>query len=99
MNKLLLNADKTKLLITCKPKYRNCTTQITLQASQYTITQSSKVKVLGIYITSGLTNTATINNVISKVNFRLSVLREVFKYTKYRTKLMLTNAIIMSVIR
>ena len=34
MNKLLLNADKTKLLITCKPKYRNCTAQITLQASQ-----------------------------------------------------------------
>ena len=74
MNKLLLNADKTKLLITCKPKYRNSTAHITLQANQYTIQRSSKIKVLAIYIISGLTNTATINNVISKVNYRLSVL-------------------------
>ena len=77
MSTLLLNADKTKLLITCKPKYRNSTTNITLQANQYIIKQSNKIKVLGIFITSGLTNTATINNVISKVNFRLSILKEV----------------------
>ena len=63
------------------------------------IEQTQKIKVLGIFITSGFTNIATINNIISKVNYRMLVLREVFKYSVYRTKKILTNSIVMSVIR
>ena len=47
----------------------------------------------------GFNNTTTVNSIISKVNFRLTVLNEIFKYSNIRTKLMLTNAIIVSVIR
>ena len=63
-NKLLINADKTKLMITCKARYRNDTCNLFLQAKEYIIKQSDKVKVLGIFFTSGLTHMATINNVI-----------------------------------
>ena len=97
LNKLSINADKSKLLIITKPNLRNITSQIKLQANKYTIEQSQKIKVLGIFNTSGFDNTATVNSIISKVNFRLTVLDEIFKYI--RTKLMLTNSIIVSVIQ
>ena len=44
-------------------------------------------------------NTTTVNSIISKVNFRLTVLNEIFQHSNIRTKLMLTNSIIISVIR
>ena len=78
---------------------RHLSSHIKLQTTKYVIEQSQKIKGLGIFITSGFTNLATINNIISKVNYRLSVLREVFKYSTYRTRKILTNSIILSVIR
>ena len=79
LNKLLINADKSKLLIICKPIYRNNVKNVVLLANQYIIQQSTKIKILGIFITSGLSNIATLNNIISKVNFRSSVLKGIFK--------------------
>ena len=52
-----------------------------------------------MYITSGLSNHANINNIISKVNYRLSLLKVIFKFTERRTKLILINSIIVSVFR
>ena len=66
-------------MITCKARYRNDTNNIFLQANEYVIGQSKKVKVLGIYFTAGLTHMATINNIISKVNYRIYIPKEVFK--------------------
>ena len=54
---------------------------------------------MGIYITSGFSNIATINNPISKVHYRLPVLRKFFKYTNFTTGKILNDSIIMSVIR
>merc|ERR1712082_215648 len=67
--------------------------------TQYIIEQSSKIKVLGVYITAGLSNLATINNMISKINYRKNILKEVFKYSNERTKRMVTNCLIISVFR
>ena len=93
INKLLINSDKSKLLIITKPAQRYLYNNIELQTTQYIIEQTHKIKVLGIFITSGFSNLATINTIISKVNYRLLVLREVFKYSAYRTKIILTNSI------
>ena len=93
INKLLINSDKSKLLIITKPAQRYLYNNIELQTTQYIIEQTHKIKVLGIFITSGFSNLATINNIISKVNYRQLVLREVFKYSAYRTKIILTNSI------
>ena len=93
INKLLINSDKSKLLIITKPAQRYLSSNIKLQTTQYIIEQTHKIKVLGIFITSGFSNLATINNIIFKVNYRQLVLREVFKYSAYRTKIILTNSI------
>ena len=78
---------------------RHLCINIKLHTSQYIIEQSTKIKILGIFITSGFSNIATINNIISKVNYRLNTLKEIFKYSSARTKRILTNSIIISVIR
>ena len=98
-NKLLINSDKSKLLLITKPTLRQQCNHIKLHTSQYIIEQSHKIKILGIYITSGFNNIATINNIISKVNYRSNVLKGIFKYSSQRTKTILTNSIIISVIR
>ena len=55
-------------MITCKPQLRESVMNIKLTTNDYTVEQVNKVKALGIYITSGLTNIAMTNNIISKVN-------------------------------
>ena len=83
-----------------KGAYRcSATNSIVLRTSQVVIEQVQKVKALGMYISSGLTNHANVSNIISKVNFRLSVLREVFKYAEYRTKIILMNSLVVSIFR
>ena len=68
-----------------------------LKTTNYTIEQSKKIKVLGVYITSGLSNEATVNDMISKINFRLHLIKKVIKYSNYRTAKMVMNSIVLSV--
>ena len=49
---------------------RPSVSNIILNTTDHQIEQVTKIKALGIYITSGLTNLAMVNNIISKVNFR-----------------------------
>ena len=99
ISKLFINCDKSKLLLTCKNKLRGKVLGITLRASAYEIMPSEKIKVLGVFITSGLSNLATIKNIISKVNYRRILLNKIFKFSSARTKKLLTDSIILSVIR
>ena len=70
---------------------------IKLTTTNYTVEQVSKVKALGVFITSGLTNIVMTNNIISKVNYRLSILRGVFKFCNKRTKIILINSLVISI--
>ena len=99
LNKLKLNPDKSKLMIVCKPNKRQDISTISLVTSEHTIEQVTKIKALGIYITNGLTNQAMVNNIISKVNYRLSVLRGIFKFCNIRTKTILMNSLVVSIFR
>ena len=74
INYLKINADKSKLLITCKPRYRTIIKDIKLTASTYIIDQSPKIKKIGIFFNSGLNNTPNVTNIIKKVNYRMIVL-------------------------
>ena len=96
---LALNPDKSKLMIMCKNTLRKDTTNIKLQASQYVIEQSEKLKVLGVYFSSGMEQQPNINQIISKVNYRLNILREIFKFCSYRTKIIISNSTLISVFR
>ena len=68
-NKLRINPDKSKLMVVVRPNRRVDTNKIILKTKDYTIQQVQKIKALGIFITSGLSNIVSINNIISKVNF------------------------------
>ena len=99
LNKLKINPDKSKIMITCKPQLRNSINNIQLTTTDYTVQQVTKVKALGIFITSGLSNIAMTNNIISKVNYRLSILKGVFKFCDKKTKTILMNSIVISIFR
>ena len=62
------------------------------------INQSEKLKVLGVFISSGMDHQPNMNILISKVDYRLNVLKGIFKICTTRTKHILTNSMIMSVI-
>jgi len=96
-NFLKLNPDKTKFIITCKPKIRQATKDIYLKAGKFIINQSDKIKILGIFITSGLNNTPNINNIISKINHRINILGKITKYTNVKTSLILYNSLVISI--
>ena len=99
INKLTLNQDKTKFMVIVKPSKRHMTNELVLNTTDFIIRQVDKVKILGIYFTAGLSHTATVNSVISRVNFRLKILRNVFRYTSKRTSLMIMNACILSIFK
>ena len=86
-------------MISCKPSIRSSVSSITLKTSDFVIEQVPKIKALGVFITAGLSNHATINHLISKVNYRLAVLRQVFKFCKKRTKIILMKSLVISILR
>ena len=86
-------------MVIVKPNKRHLTNEVVLDTTDFVIKQVDKVKILGIYFTAGLSHTATVNAIISKVNFSLKILRNVFKYTSKRTSLMVMNACILSVFK
>ena len=96
---LTLNSDKTKLIVSCKARYRQQCEAITLKATKYTIKQTNKIKVLGIYKSNTLYNQANINNIIQKINYRSSILKNIIEYCSYRTKHIISTSIILSIFR
>ncbi len=89
-----MNPDKTKFIITCKSAYTHITKDIIIQAGQYVIQQSDKLKILGVYIMSGLHQTPNVNNIISKVNHRMNILNKVTRFTNTKTSLILYNSLV-----
>ena len=72
--------------------HRQDTKDIIIHAGKYIIKQSDKLKILGVYITSGLDQTPNVNNIISKVNNRINILNKITKYTNIKTSLILYNS-------
>ena len=85
INFLKINPDKTKFIITCKPTQKQNTKDRMIHAGTFIIKQSDKLKILGIYLTSGLDQTPNANNLISKVNHRINILNKITKYTNIKT--------------
>ena len=80
LNKLKLNPDKSKLMITCKPQMREGTSDIKLVTNEYTVEHVNKIKALGVYIIAGLTNHAMVNHIISKLTSGL-MYSKAYSYT------------------
>ena len=71
INKLIINKDKTELMIVCKNRFRKTTKNIQMYASGFKVNQVPKVKILGHIVQSNLCNNKQINKTISNINNRL----------------------------
>ena len=96
LNKLKINADKTELLLTCKPHLRSTADTITMHAHNHTIHQRKVTKILGALINNTLTHTDHINKVVSGVNYRIHTLTQIKRYTDMHTRRLIANATIIS---
>merc|ERR1712115_299721 len=99
INRLKLNPDKTRLMVICRPNKREDVKNFVLKAGEYLIEQKEKIKVLGVYFTSGLSNHANILNIISKVNYRMYTMREAFSFSSKKSKIIFLKSMVISIIR
>jgi len=99
INSLKLNPDKTRLMVVCKPNRRGEIKNLVLRAGEFIISQKDKIKVLGVFFSSGLTNHVNVNNIIAKVNFRMFSMREAFKFSNKKSKIIFFKSMVLSVIR
>merc|ERR1712240_534225 len=94
-NKLIINQEKTEIMIVCKNKHRKNTKDIQMYADTYKVKQVDKVKILGIQIQSNLHNDAQITRTISKINNRLYNIRKLGNQTKFKTRRTLVKSIVI----
>jgi len=99
INRLKLNPDKSRLMVVCRPNRREETKNLVLRARGYIIEQTEKIKVLGVFFTSGLSTHTNIANIISKVNYRMCTMREAFGFSNRNSKIIFLKSMVISVIR
>ena len=97
-NKLVINPDKTELLVSCKNKFREEADKIKFKADIYNIEQKNSTKILGFIINNNLNHDKQINNIISKVNYRLHTIKFVSKYMNNKVKIIIYNSLVISLI-
>lgn len=78
INKVKINLEKSKLMIVCKAARWGNTYNIVIN----TDIKVHKLKVPRMHIMSSLSNHTNVNNNISKVNYRLSILKIILKFTE-----------------
>merc|ERR1712002_778560 len=69
------------------------------RAGEFIISQKDKIKVLGVFFSSGLTNHVNVNNIIAKVNFRMFSMKEAFNFSSKKSKIIFFKSMVLSVIR
>ena len=74
-NKLIINKEKTELMIICKNQYRKLTKNIQMYASGYKVNQVQKVKILGHIIQSNLHNDKQINKTLQVLTIAYIILK------------------------
>ena len=68
INYLKINSDKSTLLVTTKLTNRLMSNDIKLTSGNYTIQQSDKIRILGLYFTNGLDSTLNSSRIIQKLS-------------------------------
>ena len=99
-NRLVLNPDKTHLIVMGSRRHRHARKEVSLVASGHVIKPSVTEKLLGGQLHESLTwNTHirdTKSSLISQLTSRINALRRVCQNGSFKTKLKVANGIIMS---
>merc|ERR1712240_982285 len=94
-NKLIINQQKTELMLICNNRNRKITRGIQMYAGKYRVKQVDTVKVLGYKIQSNLHNDAQVNKTIADINHRIFSMKKLGNKTKFETRQTLAKAIII----
>lgn len=94
-NKLKINNDKTKLMVTCKPKHRKDTKTIKITASGHKVKQVNKAKILGYTMLNNLNHDNHISTITSNINHRSFNIRQLTKHTTVQSRKILLKEIVV----
>ena len=101
-NKLVINDDKTHLLVMAGPKFQAVRPQVSINTGTVTITPVETEKLLGLNIHQSLKWKEHIisnkKSMIKTLTTRLNALRKLSVNTSFRTRLMVANSCFMSII-
>ena len=95
-NKLIINQEKTEIMIACKNRHRKLTKNIQMYANEFKIKQVNQVKILGYLIQSNLHNDLQIGKTISNINNRLYNIKKLENQTQFKTRRRLVKSIVIS---
>ena len=94
-NKLIINRDKTEIMIACKNRHRKMTKNIQMYADEFKVKQVNQVKILGFLIQSNLHNDSQIGKTISNINNRLYNIKNLGNQTQFKTRRTLVKSIVI----
>ena len=99
-NKLVVNQDKTHLLVMGTKKMAAKRNEVSMRSGQFTIKPSVTEKLLGGHIHQSLLWNHHLadhkNSLISQLTSRINGLKKVASTATFKTKLMVANGVIMS---
>ena len=95
-NKLKLNLTKTAILMIPPVASRNTTTTMTLMTPGGMIQSKPTLKILGVFFNDTMSWEAHVNNLVSQLSHKLSILRILAPYTKRKVLRQVAMAIIHS---
>ena len=99
-NKLVINDQKTHLVVFCKKTMNNLRQEVKIQAGEHEILASRTEKLLGANISQDLRwNNHLVDNkksLLKQINNRMSGLKLVSRRTNFKTRLMIANSVFMS---
>ena len=95
INKLKINPDKSKFLVSSKPRFQHLTKNLSITAKQYTIKQSNIIKILGTYIRKDLKLDSEIGKLCSQLHNRIHNVRKLTKYTDFTARLSFMNGYVI----
>ena len=95
INKLIINKDKTELMLICKNKFRKLTKNLKINASGYKVSQVTKVKILRYTLQSNLQNGSHISKTIANINNRLYGIKKLGSHTNIKSRVILVKAIVI----
>ena len=99
-NKLVINPDKTHLMVMCSAKMSNKRNQASIQAGQFTIKPTTSEKLLGCILHQSLSWNEHVrdskSSLMKQLTARLIGIKKVSANASFKTKLMVANGIYMS---
>ena len=92
INKLKINSDKSNLLLTYKPKFKDQLKNFYFYANTDKIVPKNAIKILGTYIRNDTKLDAQIGKLSGQLHNKINEIKSLTKFTNFKTRLNFLNA-------